>query len=628
MDGFQRLGEVYGSLQALMVFQDEIEINPNQCLFLFHILDRAFDVVSTEIQHNLRLRDHRCKTNLKWTALEHPLVELVGIFRGAEMYIAQCIQSGADFYAKAISLTYDNDVLEYHVYKLLSCLPVVMEALDYSFTETEIMCTRKKILAADNYDKEWLDPKLFQIRFGKRYLVSADMVGKLEMICREDRWNLMETIDTNKNKKKKKKKNPNQNKDQKLAEMLTGARGRFLPTSSLVGSKDYKIKRRLGGNGSHLKEIEWRGVSFVVRHILGDVKALVPEIKLLLPLSHPNIINIFCAFSDESKKECFLLMELMDKDLCSYIKEKTSSRSRHIFSLPVAVDLMVQIGRGMEYLHSNQIPHGNLNPSKILVKPTCNNAEDLHVKITGFGVKNFNSNSEKEDVYSFGKICSMLITGKYPSEGDSVSFLPPSPPKYLTHFIRWCLNSDPSHRPNFSSICRILRYVKRFLLLNPNHSRPYAPVPVVDYHELESSLCQRFSSWSETSTINVTEVPFQMFSYKVMEMEMIGTSNTINWSDSGSEENYSGSVTPAFQSPSRSPSPRPTSLSPGKSVGRRAIIGNQNPKKLTSTSASPCVRRFDTRTNSDGKLPPLSRHSLSPQQRKRMTHHVSDSEFV
>lgn len=172
--------------------------------------------------------------------------------------------------------------------------------------------------------------------------------------------------------------------------------GKLLPSSILLGSKEYQVRRRLGG-GSQYKEVLWLGESFAIRHFFGNIEPLIPEISTLLSLSHPNIMDFLCGFTDEEKKECFLLMELMNKDLSGYIKEISGPRKRISFSLPVAVDLMLQIARGIEYLHSKKIYHGDLNPCNILVKARGTSTEgNLHAKVSGFGlstVRNFKQKS-------------------------------------------------------------------------------------------------------------------------------------------------------------------------------------------------------------------------------------------
>lgn len=171
--------------------------------------------------------------------------------------------------------------------------------------------------------------------------------------------------------------------------------GRLLPSSTLVGSKDYQVRRKKG-NASQYKEITWLGESFVIRHFSCDIEALEPEIIELLSLSHPNIMDSLCGFTDEEKKECFLVMELMSKTLSTHIKEIHGPRKRIPFLLHVAIDLMLQIARGMEYLHSKKVYHGELNPSSILVKPRGTSPEGyLHAKVTGFGLTSVKDLNQK-----------------------------------------------------------------------------------------------------------------------------------------------------------------------------------------------------------------------------------------
>jgi serine/threonine protein kinase len=346
------------------------------------------------------------------------------------------------------------------------------------------------------------------------------------------------------------------------------------------------------GNGSQYKEIQWLGENFVVRHFSGDIEALEGEIKEILSLSHPNIMDCLCGFTDEEKKECFLLMELMSKTLSTHIKEIHGPRKRIPFLLHVAVDLMLQIARGMEYLHSKKVYHGELNPSNILVKPRSTSPEGyLHSKVTGFGLSsvkdlnqkgNANQNgtlsfiwyspevleeqehmggaliskyTEKSDVYSFGMVCFELLTGKVPFEdshlqGEKMSrniragerpLFPLNSPKYVINLTKKCWHTDPNQRPNFSSICRVLRYIKRFLALNPGNNKETdpPPIPPVDYCDIESALLRKFPSWGNSESSTISNIPFQMFAYRVIEREKMSPCSKDN-SESGSDASACG----------------------------------------------------------------------------------------
>ncbi|XWS48840.1 hypothetical protein CRYUN_Cryun13aG0110900 [Craigia yunnanensis] len=565
MEQFRQIGEVLGSLRALMVLQDDIQINRRQCCLLFDIFSLAFDTIAEEIRLNLKLEE---KTT-KWNALEYPLRELQRIFKEGELYVKQCLDK-KDWWVKAINLHQNKDCVYNHIHNLLCHFPAVIEAIE---TAGEIAgldqdeMQRRRVALAKKYDKEWNDPKLFQFRFGKQYLIPRDICSRFESAWREDRWHLVEAL-REKNSSESATKN-----QQRLAGLLIKKiigsevyNGKLFPSSILYGG-DYLVRRRLGGQ---YKEIQWLGDNFVVRHLFGEVEPSCSEISTLLSLSHPNILQYLCGFYNEEKKEVMLVLELMNKDLSCYMKENCGSRRRILFSLPVVVDLMFQIARGMEYLHSQKIYHGELNPSNIFLKARNNTEGFFHLKISGYGLSTVKTRSspnsspkpiepnpfiwyapevlleqeqpgnttnfkytEKADIYSFGMLCFELLTGKVPFEdghlqGEKVSrnlragerpLFPYTAPKYLVNLTKRCWLTDPNLRPSFSSICRILRYIKKFLVMNPEHDQPEMRFPVADYCEIEAWFLKKFTGIGTFSSLSVAQIPFQMFAYRLAEKD-------------------------------------------------------------------------------------------------------------
>ncbi|KAF7826149.1 Light-sensor Protein kinase [Senna tora] len=621
MEQFRQLGEALGSVKAIMVFKEDIQINQRQCCLLFDVFTFAYDSIAEEIQQNLKFDEK----SGKWRGLQQPLKEVLRIFKEGEAYVKQCLET-KDFWAKAITLYHNRDCVELYIHNLLSCIPIVVEAIE-SAGETsgqdQDEMLRKRIINFSKYSREYRDMNLFQWKFGKQYLVSQDFCNRYDMVWKEDRWFII-------NKIHEKRKSGLSKQGTRLSDLLLKnlegselLEGRLLPSSTLLGMKGYQMRRRLG-NGGQYKEIMWLGESFVIRQFSGNVQALEPEITSLLSLSHTNIVEFLCGFADEEKKECFLLTELMSKNLCTYIKEVYGPRKRISFTLPVAVDLMLQIARGMEYLHWKKIYHGELNPSSILVKPRGASTEGyLHAKISGFGlssVKNLNQKAvsnqngtlpfiryapevleeqeqtgstenakytEKSDVYSFGMVCFELLTGKVPfddnhHQGDKISrniragerpLFPFNAPKYITNLIKKCWHTDPNQRPSFSSICRILRYIKRFLALNPDHSNELdPPVPPVDYCDVESTLLRKFPSWGSSDPSSISQIPFQMFSYRVIEKEYISLSSKEN-SDTGSEVSTCGDE---HASATSGDEPLPSR------IGRKSLVGSDRPSRNLS----------------------------------------------
>jgi serine/threonine protein kinase len=599
MEQFRHIGEVLGSLKALMVLRDEIQINQRQCCLIHDIFTLAFDTISDEIRQNLKL-DERAT---KWKPLEFPLRELCRVFKEGELYIKHCLDS-KDWWGKSLTLSQNRDCVEFHIHNLLCYFPAVIEAIESAGEMSGLdqdENSKKKVMLARKYDVEWNDPKLFQWRFGKQYLVPKEICNQLENAWREDRWRLIESLKEKKGSSKiTYSKNEQHFADMLLKKLSNGSEktnnsnnNKILwPIGILLGSKDYQVRRRLG-RGKQFKEIQWLGQSFALRHFVGEREAYENEIFNLLSLSHPNILQYLCGFYDEDKKEFSLVMELMSKDLCTYMKENCGPRRQILFSIPVVVDLMLQMARGIEYLHTKKIYHGNLNPCNILLRARNSQEGYFQAKVVGFGLssvtngennttrtspthnpiveeinpsvwyapevlteleqmKNASTSckySEKADAYSFGMICFELLTGKVPFEdnhlqGDRTSqnikagerpLFPYHSPKYLVSLIKKCWQTDPSQRPTFSSICRILRYTKKFLsmnseyvMINPELNQVELQNPPVDCCDLEGMFFKSFPMERTSNMSCVSQIPYEMFAYKVVEKGKINNQNQSN----------------------------------------------------------------------------------------------------
>jgi len=92
------------------------------------------------------------------------------------------------------------------------------------------------------------------------------------------------------------------------------------------------------------------------------------EADILAALKHPNIIQLFCCTTDA--KSCSLVMELMSTDLRNLMDDRMPDPDHAPFSLPVAVDIMLQVARGLKYMHEQRVGHRDIKSSNILVNPT------------------------------------------------------------------------------------------------------------------------------------------------------------------------------------------------------------------------------------------------------------------
>ncbi|XP_062205878.1 uncharacterized protein LOC133907800 [Phragmites australis] len=626
MEQLRQLGEAMGSINALMAFESDLRINPRQCRLLADACAHALAAVTGEVRVHLRFEER----GAKWRALEAPFRELHRAFRDAEGYVLKCLDPRGSWWARAAAMVHGTECVEQHLHGILWCVAVAIEAVE---TAAEIAgsdadeIARRRLVLAKKYDRDMVEPRLFQHAHGNLYLVSQELVARMDTAWKEDRWVLSQLFDEMKAPAASK---PLTKSEHRLADALIAPRGKLHPASILLS--DYSVRRRLGGR---LKEVQWMGESFAVKHFIGDAEA---EVALLSSVAHPNVAHAAYCFLDEERKEYFVVMDqLIAKGLGSFIKEVSCPRRRIPFPLVVAVDIMLQIARGMEYLHAKKIYHGELNPSNVLIKQRQPDGF-VHVKVAGFerwgtittgakvsangnGNGNANANgggdndciwyapevlekesdaaamrTEKADVYSFSMICFELLTGKVPFEdnhlqGDKTSkniragerpLFPFQAPKYLVALTKRCWHADPAQRPSFASVCRVLRYVKRFLVMNPDQQQGQAdapPAPPADYLDIEAQLLRRIPAWQQgEGAARVADVPFQMFAYRAVEREKTSGAHASRNkpSDSGSENSLCGDE---------------------NGVG----AGTASPDDASSVSSGTVRSRLDS---SDGKKPP------------------------
>lgn len=290
-----------------------------------------------------------------------------------------------------------------------------------------------------------------------------------------------------------------------------------------VSASELLQNKVLLGEGAYGKvyQVQWLGMQCAVKQI-GGKTAIDEEVKILSKLHHPNIIQLYGYSLDQGT--LYLIMELMDKTLGEYIYQNQQGAP---FSLHVALDSMLQIAKGMRYLHSKGMAHRDLKGGNVLVKPSGNPELQrkgyLSVKLTDFGMAKANlrystvtpqsmnvgtlvwkapelfrlfhseySNSGgqklrtrnyypfKADVYSFGMVCYEILCGKRPFSDvpfvSTSSFYAkvkrgdrPELPEFkllpgLSDYIKRCWDTDPCRRPDFVEICKRIRHFRDSLL--------------------------------------------------------------------------------------------------------------------------------------------------------------------
>lgn len=281
-------------------------------------------------------------------------------------------------------------------------------------------------------------------------------------------------------------------------------------------NKEFLLPGKTLGSGAFgsVSEATWLGDKYAQKLFsVHGFRSFEGEASALARMTHPHIVQVL-AYSEDS-----ILMELMSTDLCKYMSNRMERvGADQPFSLPAAMDLMLQIADAMCYIHSQKMVHRDLKSCNILVDPIdihpgqLGGSEDGYViaKIADFGLAKtkreitayshlttdtgsrlwmapeiFGAHKDyphlmeafpmKADVYSFGILCFEILSGKQPFKDVKLSELykeltaqpvplrpqlPPSCPGDLASLIRRCWDADPRRRPAFKKVCRMLRYLK------------------------------------------------------------------------------------------------------------------------------------------------------------------------
>ena len=288
------------------------------------------------------------------------------------------------------------------------------------------------------------------------------------------------------------------------------------------------------GKGSYgtVFETMWLGDKYA-KEFTRAPKCFEDEVKALSKLNHPHIVKVSAC--NVASVPCFFLMEIMPQDLRSYMNTRMNRlRINPPFSILASIDMMLQLSEAMGYMNSQGFVHRDLKPENILVKPV--NDQELCeegfviAKLADFGLakskheitahshltrENLGSNKwsapemyscaeavdgeqslafpRKADVYSYGVVCSEIVTGMDPFHNvddlrmseryelitNSLNLLrpelPQSCPEHLASLIRKCWDKDPVKRPTFTQISEALRYLKCLLMLTGRSLRHCTP---------------------------------------------------------------------------------------------------------------------------------------------------------
>lgn len=253
------------------------------------------------------------------------------------------------------------------------------------------------------------------------------------------------------------------------------------------------------------------------------------ELSIMSLIQHPNLVQCYGGFSDTKTDTYYLVMDLMDSDVSSFLHKPQDSNTSSQYEFSTILKIAQQTAKGLEYLHQLNLIHRDLKSVNLLIDSQFN------VKVGDFGLsrmiapknKNMTANigtvswiapevfekqpyDAKADVYSFGIVLWELFTKKVPFENiDTFDIpiavikgerpvIPKECPKEYSKLIQLCWNKKPNKRPTFSKIYKTLVKISKDLGLQ---------VHSADTSFIANSLplFLRFNNRKAFSTDNLTE---------------------------------------------------------------------------------------------------------------------------
>lgn len=238
------------------------------------------------------------------------------------------------------------------------------------------------------------------------------------------------------------------------------------------------------------------------------------ELNMLVSVRHPNIVDVKGYVKDRPEGKVGMVMEKMDMSLGTFLQSGACHGKLDM------IDLMLEIAKGVRFLHECGIMHRDLKPANILLSSIGRNS--WAVKLADFGLakpffcegnigqpllpaehttcrgtrfymapevrvaeltQETATYTEKADVFSFGTICFNIMTRnpcmvrlirtdqqlydaiesgrwmKWLEEGYNNCSC-----KFLVDLISCCWKMQANKRPTFAEICLMLQQAKRAVI--------------------------------------------------------------------------------------------------------------------------------------------------------------------
>ena len=272
---------------------------------------------------------------------------------------------------------------------------------------------------------------------------------------------------------------------------------------------DIKLQRLIG-SGAHGEVIKAMllGTPVVVKRMqrtkinTETLRSFVDEIKLMVRLRHPNIVQLIGASFNTFCNICMVVEWVERGDLHEVLK---MSEGHGLTWNDPLLKLAIDAARGVAYLHGNGVIHRDIKSPNLLVSSTfgCKVSDfglskraDLLSTVVGTSlwlppeIIHNKKYDEKADVWSFGVVLTEMATKKVPYDAqikagdDPLTIMmavankgmrpdmPPESdegcPKAIRRLVKDCLAHKPQDRPSFVELLKRLQDEVRAELLGEN----------------------------------------------------------------------------------------------------------------------------------------------------------------
>jgi len=219
-------------------------------------------------------------------------------------------------------------------------------------------------------------------------------------------------------------------------------------------------------------------------------------------IHHPNVVQTIGVYYPTPDTELpWLVMELMDISLTQFLSEKQQDK----VTFSTKISILVDVAKGLQYLHSQDILHRDLSSNNILL------TKDLVAKIADLGVAkvvmqskhfvkqnpltkipgtpafmppevvNTQRYGKPVDVFSLGCVACHVMSYQWPEPKDQSGhysmftqtdsevkrrevYLQFCVPSALKKLVEQCLDNEPRKRPDVSVVHRKLNVIIKVIL--------------------------------------------------------------------------------------------------------------------------------------------------------------------